>query len=92
MRNSPGIELTLSFLAAVLGIRAVLGTWLVWFRYNWFIRVASEPGPFTSLALLLIVGSPRFPKDKSFLKISLVGCWVAFLTVLCGVFTRPIGC
>jgi len=88
----PGIDAVLVYLAIVLGLRVALGTWIVWFRYDWFVGVTSPPRLLTSLVLLVLFGHPRFPKEVSFLKLALVFGWIVFLTVLCGVVTLPRGC
>ena len=84
MCSSPNPTLSLAMLALIGGLRAGLGTWLIWSRYDWLLANCNPPSLGMRFALTLILGNPWIPKDRTYVKFTLILGWFAFLIFACG--------
>lgn len=92
MCSSPNPTVTFALLALLVGLRAILGTWLMWFRYDWLISNCNPPSPGVSLILLFALGNPSVPRDRTYVKFTLILGWIVFLVFVCGFVVGLVRC
>lgn len=73
-----------ALVVAVLGIRSVLGTWIVWRKPSWLIGVDAKASLIARLVFTELFDAPAAPLDLPFEKAALIANWVTFLAMSVG--------
>jgi len=84
--NCTNLDPVASFalVAIVLGLRSVLGTWVLWRKSNRPIGVDAKPSLVARLVFAELFGARAAPLDMPFEKAALIANWVMFLAMCVG--------